>query len=165
MLAATLSGLWGVYSGFELCDATPLSAGKEEYLDSEKYQLKTRDYFAPGNISAEIARLNWIRRRNPALQTHLGIRFGTIDNDRILYFIKSTPDMSNVVLVAISLDPFHEQSGHFELPLWELGLEDHADTHGEDLMTGHRWIWHGKWKSTHLTPQMPFGIWRLRLVQ
>ncbi|ARS51819.1 alpha-1,4-glucan--maltose-1-phosphate maltosyltransferase [Kushneria konosiri] len=163
-LATMGSGLWGMYSGFELCEAAPVP-GKEEYLDSEKYQLKTRDYFAPGNISAEIARLNWIRRRNPALQTHLGIRFGTIDNDRILYFIKSTPDMSNVVLVAISLDPFHDQSGHFELPLWELGLEDHADTHGEDLMTGHRWTWHGKWQSTHLTPQMPFGIWRLRLVQ
>lgn len=159
-LATMGSGLWGMYSGFELCEAAPVP-GKEEYLDSEKYQLKPRDYYAPGNISAEIARLNWIRRQNPALQTHLGTRFYTIDNDRIVYFMKATPSMDNVVLVAISLDPFHEQSGTFELPLWKFGLEDNADMHGEDLMTGHRWVWHGKWQHTRLTPQMPFGIWRI----
>lgn len=160
-LAATGSGLWGMYSGFELCEAEPVPH-REEYLDSEKYQLRPRNYQAPGNISAEIARLNWLRRRNPALQTHLGLQFYTIDNEQILYFVKATPSLDNVVLVAISLDPFNEQSGHFELPLWRLGLDDHADTRGEDLMTGHRWVWHGKWQHTHLTPEMPFGIWRIQ---
>ncbi|MFC0266655.1 alpha-1,4-glucan--maltose-1-phosphate maltosyltransferase [Kushneria aurantia] len=159
-LATMGSGLWGMYSGFELCEAAAIP-GREEYLDAEKYQLRPRDYHAPGNISAEIARLNWMRRRNPALQSHLGIRFHYIDNDRIIYFEKSTPEMDNVVLVAISLDPFHDQGGNFELPLWRFGLEDDAAMQGEDLMNGHRWVWHGKWQSTHLTPQMPFGIWRL----
>ena len=70
-LAATLSGLWGVYSGFEICEAAPLP-GREEYLDSEKYEIRPRDYAAPGNIVAEITALNRIRRLNPALQSHLG---------------------------------------------------------------------------------------------
>ena len=116
--------------------------GKEEYFDSEKYQLRPRDYQGPGNINAEIARLNQIRRENPALQTHLGFQAYTAWNDNILYFGKRTADLSNFILVAISLDPHHAQEAHFELPLWELGLPDDASLAGEDLMNGHRWTWH-----------------------
>ena len=103
-LAATLSGLWGMYSGFELCEAAPLP-GREEYLDSEKYELRPRDWTRPGNIIAEIARLNRIRRDNPALWTHLGLRFYHADNDMVLLYGKATPDRGNVVLVAVNLDP------------------------------------------------------------
>ncbi|WP_262927436.1 alpha-1,4-glucan--maltose-1-phosphate maltosyltransferase [Phytohalomonas tamaricis] len=160
-LATMGSGLWGMYSGFELCEAAPVP-NKEEYLDSEKYEIKPRDYTAPGNINAEIAQLNWIRRQNPALQTHLGFKLYSVDNDRILYFGKRTPDLANFILVAISLDPHHAQEGHFELPLWEFGLGDDADMQGEDLMTGHRWVWHGKTQWMRIEPSLqPFGIWRL----
>ncbi|PZP24697.1 alpha-1,4-glucan--maltose-1-phosphate maltosyltransferase [Pseudomonas kuykendallii] len=160
-LATMGSGLWGMYSGFELCEAAPIP-GKEEYLDSEKYQLRPRDYTAPGNISAEIAQLNRIRRQNPALQTHLGFQAYTAWNDNIFYFGKRTADRSNFILVAVCLDPFNAQEAHFELPLWELGLPDHADTHGEDLMTGHRWTWHGKNQWMRIEPwHQPFGIWRI----
>src|SRR5262249_31895890 len=93
-LATTLSGLWGMYSGFDLCKGPPLP-GKEEYLDSEKYEIKPRDWNAPGNIVAEISRLNHIRRENPALQTHHGLRFYNFGNDQMLYFGKATPDKSN----------------------------------------------------------------------
>ncbi len=88
-LATTLSGLWGMYSGFELCESAPIP-GKEEYLDSEKYELRPRDWNAPGNITAEITRLNRIRRENPALHTHLGITFYNCTNSNIIYFGKST---------------------------------------------------------------------------
>ena len=161
-LATMGSGLWGMYSGFELCEAEPVP-GKEEYFDSEKYQLRPRDYQAPGNINAEIARLNQIRRENPALQTHLGFQAYTAWNDNILYFGKRTADLSNFILVAVSLDPHHAQEAHFELPLWELGLPDDASLAGEDLMNGHRWTWHGKVQWMRIEPwHLPFGIWRIQ---
>ena len=161
-LATMGSGLWGMYSGFELCEGTPLTPGKEEYLDSEKYELRPRNWYAPGNIMAEVAQLNRIRKQNPALQTHLGIKFYNVFNDNIILFGKYTSDLSNFILVAINLDPHNVQEGHFELPLWEFGLDDNASMHGEDLMTGHRWTWHGKTQWTRLDPSMPFGIWRIR---
>jgi starch synthase (maltosyl-transferring) len=161
-LATMGSGLWGMYSGFELCEAQAVP-GKEEYFDSEKYQLRQRDYQAPGNISAQIAQLNRIRRENPALQTHLGFQAYTAWNDNILYFGKRTEDRSNFILIAISLDPEHPQEASFELPLWELGLADDADLEGEDLMNGHRWTWHGKVQWMRIEPwHQPFGIWRIR---
>ncbi|EKM95882.1 alpha-amylase family protein [Stutzerimonas degradans] len=160
-LATMGSGLWGMYSGFELCEAAAIP-GKEEYLDSEKYQIRPRDYHAPGNIVAEIAQLNRIRRQNPALQTHLGFQPYLAWNDNIFYFGKRTEDRSNFILVAISLDPHHPQEAHFELPLWELGLRDDAHTQGEDLMNGHRWTWYGKTQWMRIDPaHLPFGIWRL----
>lgn len=159
-LATMGSGLWGMYSGFELCEAAPVP-GKEEYLDSEKYEIRPRDYTAPGNIIAEIAQLNRIRRQNPALHTHLGLKLYNAWNDNILYFGKRSEDGSNFILVAVNLDPFNAQEAHFELPLWEMGLPDDAQTQGEDLMSGHRWTWYGKTQWTRLDPQMPFGIWRI----
>jgi starch synthase (maltosyl-transferring) len=159
-LATMGSGLWGMYSGFEICEAAAIG-GKEEYLDSEKYQIRPRDYGAPGNIVAEIAQLNRIRRDNPALQTHLGFQAYTAWNGNIFYFGKRTPDKRNFVLVAISLDPVNAQEAHFDLPLWELGLPDDAVTQGEDLMSGHRWDWHGKTQWMRIEPwHLPFGIWR-----
>ncbi|MGE8059076.1 alpha-1,4-glucan--maltose-1-phosphate maltosyltransferase [Pseudomonas sp. NPDC089547] len=160
-LATMGSGLWGMYSGFELCEGTPLP-GKEEYLDSEKYEIRPRDFTQPGNIIAEIAQLNRIRRQNRALQTHLGVAFFNCWNDNILYFAKRTPERDNFILVAISLDPHNAQEAHFELPLWELGLDDNAETHGEDLMNGHRWSWYGKTQFMRIEPwHLPFGIWRI----
>ncbi|MEN5200099.1 alpha-1,4-glucan--maltose-1-phosphate maltosyltransferase [Pseudomonas wadenswilerensis] len=160
-LATMGSGLWGMYSGFELCEATPVP-GKEEYLDSEKYEIRPRDFTQPGNIIAEIALLNRIRRQNPALQTHLGVAFYHAWNDNILYFGKRTAERDNFILVAVSLDPHNAQEAHFELPLWELGLDDTADTLGEDLMSGHRWTWHGKTQWMRIEPwHLPFAIWRI----
>ncbi|AQT09752.1 alpha-amylase [Pseudomonas protegens] len=158
VLATMGSGLWGMYSGFELCESAPVP-GKEEYLDSEKYQIRPRDFSAPGNIVAEIAQLNRIRRQNPALHSHLGLKLYNAWNDHILYFGKRSGD--NFVLVAVSLDPFNPQEAHFELPLWEMGLADDAQTQGEDLMNGHRWTWYGKTQFMRIEPAQPFGIWRI----
>ncbi|MBD9629562.1 alpha-1,4-glucan--maltose-1-phosphate maltosyltransferase [Pseudomonas sp. PDM19] len=160
-LATMGSGLWGMYSGFELCEADPVP-GKEEYFDSEKYQLRQRDYHAHGNIVGEITRLNRIRRENPALHSHLGFQAYRAFNDNILLFGKRTADLSNFIMVAVSLDPDNAQEADFELPLWEFGLPDDASMGGEDLMNGHRWTWHGKRQWMRIEPwHLPFGIWRL----
>ncbi len=160
-LAATLSGLWGVYNGFELCEGTPLP-GREEYADSEKYQLRAWDWQRPGNIVAEIARLNEIRRRNPALHSHLGISFYNAFNDNILYYGKATANRDNTILVAINLDPHHAHEADFEVPLWEWGLSDSASLIVEDLMHGGQFAWHGKMQHLRLDPAaLPFAIWRV----
>jgi starch synthase (maltosyl-transferring) len=160
-LAATLSGLWGMYSGFELCEAAPLP-GKEEYLDSEKYELRSRDWDAPGNIGADIALLNRVRRENPALHSNLGISFHHCSNGSVLYFAKSTPARDNVLLVAISLDPHHAQDATIELPLWEWGMDDGGMLLTEDLIDDHAFEWRGKTQQIRLDPSRPFRIWRVR---
>ncbi len=159
-LAATLSGLWGVYNGFELCEGTPLVAGKEEYLDSEKYVIRAWDWDRPGNIVAEISQLNAIRRANPALQTHLGITFLRSPNDQILAFEKATPDRSNVVLVAINLDYRNTQSGPIDVPFWRYTPEPGALT-VTDLIGGGEERWTDRTRSITLPLDRPHGIWRL----
>jgi starch synthase (maltosyl-transferring) len=162
-LAATLSGLYGVYSGFELCEARALP-GREEYAASEKYEIRAWDWQAPGNIIAEITRLNRIRHANPALQTHLGISFHNAFNEQILYFSKATPDLQNVVLVAINLDPRFPQECDIEVPLWLWGLSDAAAVTVTDLMDDdHSFTWTGKVQHIRLDPAtLPFAIWRVR---
>jgi starch synthase (maltosyl-transferring) len=160
-LAATLSGLWGMYSGFEVCEAAPLP-GREEYLDSEKYQIRVRDRDAPGNIVAEIATLNRLRKLNPALQSHLGLRFYNAFNDQVLVYGKALASHEDMILVAVSLDPRHVQEAVFEIPLWEWRLPDHGSLAVEDLMRGHRFIWTGKLQRVRLDPaDLPFAIWRI----
>lgn len=161
VLAATLSGLWGVYSGFELCEAAALP-GREEYLDSEKYEIRPRDFAASGNIVAEITMLNRLRRSHPALQSHLGITFYNAGNDQILVYGKRMPGAADMVLVAVSLDPHHAQETGFEIPLWEWKLPDDGAIEVEDLVAGHRFSWHGKNQHLRLEPSvLPFAIWRL----
>jgi starch synthase (maltosyl-transferring) len=161
-LAATLSGLFGVYNGFELCEAAALP-GREEYADSEKYQIRAWDHHRPGNIVAEISALNGIRRQNPALHSHLGVNFLSCSNERVLYFEKFDAARTNVVLVAISLDPFNTQQAEIELPLGSFGLDDDADLNADDLARGVAFVWHGKHQTVSLNPQeLPYCIWRVR---
>jgi starch synthase (maltosyl-transferring) len=159
-LAATTSGLWGMYSGFELCEARSLH-GKEEYLDSEKYELRFWDWDRPGNIIAEITRLNQLRRQHPALQTHLGIRFHQVDNNQILFFSKTAPEGDSTVLVAISLDPHARQAGTLELPLWEWGLQETDAVPLRELYDDRPFSLRGMRHRVELTPERPFLLWGL----
>jgi starch synthase (maltosyl-transferring) len=159
-LATTLSGLWGMYAGFELCEATPLP-GREEYLDSEKYELRPRPSRAPGDIVDEITQLNHIRRAQPALQTHLGLTFHNAYNDNILYYSKSAPAYNDRLLVAVNLDPFAAQEADFEVPLWLFGLADSDSITVEDLLDGRHFRWTGKVQHLRLTPNRPYAIWRI----
>jgi starch synthase (maltosyl-transferring) len=158
-LASTLSGLWGVYNGFELCEGRP-DAKRKEYADSEKYEIRAWDWDRPGNIIAEITRLNGIRRHNPALHSHLGLTLLPAWNDNILFFEKATPSRDNVVLVAISLDPHNLQEADVEIPLWASGLPDSGSLFVEDLMHGNRATWTGKRQHLRFNPDQPFSIWR-----
>ena len=162
-LAATLSGLWGVYSGFEICEAAPLP-GREEYLDSEKYEIRPRDFTVAGNIVAEITALNRIRRQHPALQSHLGLAFYKAFNDQIILYGKRDPFDRSMVLAAVSFDPNVAQEAAIEVPLWEFGLADQAAISVTDLMRGDNFRWYGKNQRIRLDPaDLPFRIWRLEV--
>jgi starch synthase (maltosyl-transferring) len=160
-LAATLSAVWGMYSGFELCEAAALP-GREEYLDAEKYEIKARDYDAPGNIIAEITTLNRIRKSHPALQQQAGLTFYNSYNDQVLVYGKSRPPHRGVIVVAVNLDPFHPQEATFELPLWQLGLPDHGSVGVDDLLRDRGFVWTGKMQRVRLDPSdIPFAIWHV----
>ncbi|MEJ0019839.1 MAG: alpha-1,4-glucan--maltose-1-phosphate maltosyltransferase [Acetobacteraceae bacterium] len=160
-LAGTLSGLWGMYSGFEICEAAPLP-GREEYLDSEKYQIRVRDFTSPLNIVAEITALNRIRRAHPALQSHLGLSFYPALNDQVLLYGKRVPGAHDMILVAVSLDPHAPQEAAIEIPLWEWGLADHDSLKAVDLLRGHRFTWTGKQQRIRLDPgDLPYAIWQI----
>jgi starch synthase (maltosyl-transferring) len=161
VLAATLACNYGIYNGFELCEARALP-GKEEYLDSEKYQIVAWDWDREGNIHADIALLNRLRRNHPSLQQLTSLRFYNAWNDQILYYGKATQDKTDFLLVAVNLDPHNAQGAHFEVPLWEYGLPDSASIGVEDLITGKRFTWSGKVQHMLLDPrERPYAIWRL----
>jgi starch synthase (maltosyl-transferring) len=160
-LAATFSGLWGVYSGFELCEAAPLP-GREEYIDSDKYQIRARDFDAPGNIRAEIAKLNRLRKGNPALQNNLGLRFYSAHDEQVLLYGKMAADRGDMILVAVNLDPFRAREVTIEVPLWEWSLPDNGSIGARDLMRDAAFVWYGKFQRIRLDPaELPFAIWRI----
>ncbi|MEF3130607.1 alpha-1,4-glucan--maltose-1-phosphate maltosyltransferase [Rhizobium sp. 268] len=164
-LAATLSGLWGVYNGFELCEGRP-DVKRKEYADSEKYEIRAWDYDRPGNIVDEIRMLNRIRNENTALHSHLGLTLLNAWNDNILFFEKASKARDNVLLIAISLDPHNFQQSDVELPLWHWSLGDGGTLDAEDLVGGHRFKWTGKRQSISLNPEiLPFAIWRVRAAE
>jgi starch synthase (maltosyl-transferring) len=160
VLAATLSTVWGLYSGFELCEGTPLP-GREEYMDSEKYQLRAWDWDRPGNIRDDIARLNRLRRENPALRQFTNLRFFTVHSDSILFYGKMTPERDNIIWIAVSLDPHHLAAGHLVLPLDEAGLPHDRPFDVDDLSTGRREQWLGSDYYLRLEPSNPYRIWRV----
>jgi len=146
VLAATLSPSYGIYSGYELCENRAL-LGKEEYLDSEKYEFKVWDWDRPGHIIDYVTTINRIRRENPALHELDNLEFYESDNDQVLFYGKSTADKLNSVLVAVNLSPFQYQEAHLRIPLAALGLkpEDSYQLHNvitdrRDLMTGDSYI-------------------------
>ncbi|WP_102960179.1 alpha-1,4-glucan--maltose-1-phosphate maltosyltransferase [Mangrovicella endophytica] len=159
-LAATLAGNYGVYSGFELCDARPVP-GKEEYLNSEKYEIRAFDWKAPGNIRDDIAFFNNLRRTEPALQSFRNLSFYNFWNERVLYYGKTAPDGS-ILLFIVSLDPHWGQGGNFEVPLWELGLSDDAGVEVTDLVSGQSFNWYGKIQHWYLNPsERPYAVLKI----
>jgi starch synthase (maltosyl-transferring) len=165
-LAATLGASYGIYGPpFEQCVGTSVRPGSEEYLDSEKYQVTHWDLDAPWSLRDYIARINEIRRENPALHYNRNLRFFDVDNEAILCYGKSTPDHTNLVLVIVNLDPYHKQSGWVQLPVHELGLGSGPGESYQvhDLISDARYLWHGSSNYVELDPQVsPAHILRVR---
>jgi len=140
VLAATLSSNYGIYDGFELCENQAVP-GTEEYLNSEKYEIRVRDRHKPGNIREYIARVNQIRHDNPALQEFINLRFLDTDNDQILLYAKSTSDQKNVILVAVNLDPFHPHYCTAFVPPDCVGVAPGQLYQVTDLLSGASYTW------------------------
>ncbi len=151
VLAATLSSVYGIYSSYELCEATPV-AGKEEYLNSEKYEYKVWDWDRPGNISQDIANVNAIRRVHPALHEYDNLRFFWSESDQLLCYGKSTPDHSDNILIIVNLDPHNVQAGRIWFPLDAFGLQNSAQFDARELLTGQTWTWTSGDQWVHLDP-------------
>ena len=164
VLAATLGASYGIYGpAFELCENRPRELGSEEYLDSEKYEIKHWDMSRPDNLQDLIARVNHLRRQNPALQSDGSLRFHHVDNEQLICYSKSTEDLTNVMLVVVNLDPHHTQSGWVELALEGLGLDLRQSYQVHDLLSDARYLWQGARNYVELDPQLvPAHIFRLR---
>jgi starch synthase (maltosyl-transferring) len=162
LLAATLSTLYGIYSGYELCENEALP-GREEYLDSEKYQWKERDWNAPGNIKDWIAQLNKIRRGNRALQFYNNLRFYHADNDAILFYGKMTPARDNIILVVVNLDPHRKQNSYVNVPIDQFGQMESDVYQVHDLLSDARYTWRGRQNYVELDPEIQTGhVFRVR---
>ena len=135
ILAATLSPSYGMLNGYELCENDGIP-GREEFNNSEKYEIRTRDWNAEGNIKDVVAAINWIRGENYALQEYENLRFYTSENDNIIFYGKMTEDRSNMIFVALSLDPYHGQEGRIWFPTEEMNVAFGGRFHVEELLSG-----------------------------
>jgi starch synthase (maltosyl-transferring) len=162
-LAATLSANYGIYGpAFELCENRAIE-GKEEYLNSEKYEIKDWDLKRSGHITQFLKMINRIRRDNGALQQTNNLEFYESDNEFLLFYGKATDDYENVILVLVNLDPFHKQSGWVRVPLGKLGIEENQPFLVHDLVGDDKFIWQQERNYVELDPQvLPFHIFRLR---
>ena len=170
ILAATLGASYGIYSGFELCEDLPVRKGSEEYLDSEKYQIKPRDWNQTDNLRELIARVNQLRHDHRALQQNATLAFHSTDNPQFLWFSKtelgSTGSKGSMgsggsegprgsqghVFVVVNTDPHWMQHGWVQMPIWEMGIPPTARYVVEDLLDGARYMWRGEWNYVRLDP-------------
>jgi len=164
VLAATLAASYGIYGpAFELLEAAPREPGTEDYLDSEKYQIRAWNLEAAHSLSDLIARVNKARRDNPALQSDASLRFFDVDNDSLMCYAKSDAELENLVVMVVNLDPHHVQSGWVELDLAALGIDAHTPYQMHDLLSGARFLWSGPRNFVQLDPQRaPAHVFALR---
>jgi starch synthase (maltosyl-transferring) len=164
ILASTLGASYGVYGpAFELCENTPLEPGREEYLNSEKYQLRHRDLNSKDSLKNLISRLNRIRKENPALQSNHNLRFHDTDNPSLLCYSKATDDLSSVIIVIVNLDCFHTQTGWLSLDLASIGLDARHAFQAYDLLSEGRFFWQGARNYVELIPEsLPAHVLRLQ---
>ncbi len=164
VLAATLSANYGIYGpAFELMDHQPRDAGSEEYLDSEKYEIKNWDVRGRATLADFIARVNRVRRENPALHTNESLQFHEIQNEHLIWYTKQSPDKENTIAVAVNLDPHMTHAAWAHLPAAALGFEPGKHYQVHDLISDARYIWHGEWNYVELNPyQSPAHIFRIR---
>ncbi|HEV2619336.1 MAG TPA: alpha-1,4-glucan--maltose-1-phosphate maltosyltransferase, partial [Acidobacteriaceae bacterium] len=172
ILATTLAANYGIYGpAYELCENRPANPGEgktgsEEYLDSEKYQIRHWDRTAAHSIAPLVTRLNQIRRTNPALQSDLSLHFHDVDNPQMIAYSKSAPATesapANVIVTVVNLDPHNEQAGWIDLDLKHLGIAHNETFDVEDLLTGIHYQWHDRSNYVALRPNvMPAHVFRV----
>jgi starch synthase (maltosyl-transferring) len=158
LLAATLGANYGIYGpAFELQENKPVKHGSEEYLNSEKYEIRTWDLTRPDSLRDLIARVNLIRNENPALQNDWSLKFHSTDNDQLICYSKESDDRSNLLVTVVNLDPHHTQAGFAVLPLDELEIPQDRPFEAEDLLTGERYLWQGPRNYVELSPSTRSG--------
>jgi starch synthase (maltosyl-transferring) len=157
ILAATLGATYGIYSGYELAENVAVKPGSEEYLDSEKYQVRIRNFKDPLSLAEMVGRVNQIRREHPALQRDRGLRFHQTDNPKIICYSKRSQDGTDLVLAIVNLDPHYMQHGFVQLPLTEWGLNPGSAIEVVDLISGERYYWRGEWNYVRLDPEARVG--------
>jgi starch synthase (maltosyl-transferring) len=163
VLAATMSPSYGIYSGYELCEATPLEPGSEEYFESEKYRYRPRDWSRADSLAPYIARVNRIRSEYGALHHLTNVWFHHTSNEQLICYSKVMPGRTEPVLTVVNLDPHHPQEGVTWLDLWQLGLEHAGPFEAHDLLSDTTWIWNGPENYIRLDPHVePAHILRLR---
>ena len=154
VLAATMSSLYGIYSGYELCENVPREPGSEEYLNSEKYEYKARDWNAPGNLVDYVTRLNRIRRENRALHAYTNLRFYNADDPNILFYGKMTPERDNLVFVAVNIDPFATHASPVDVPIADLGIGGSQAYRVHELVSDRWYEWRGARNYVELHPNV-----------
>ena len=164
ILAATLGANYGIYGpAFELCEGRAREPGSEEYLDSEKYQIRAWDWDSPDSLRELITLVNKVRQENPALQSDRGLRFHGTENEQLVAFTKSTPDLADVVLTVVNVDPHHTQAGMVTLPIEELGIRRDRGYQAHELLSGARYLWNGPRNFVEINPHaIPAQIFRFR---
>jgi starch synthase (maltosyl-transferring) len=164
VLAATLGASYGIYGpAFEVCEGRAVRPGSEEYLDSEKYQIRDWDWNGPGTLRELITLVNRIRHENAALQNDWTLEFHPIDNDQLICYSKASVDGSNIILVVVNLSPHYTHSGFVNLDLEKLGVDERHPYQAHDLLTGARYVWNGPRNYVELNPHsMPAHIFRIR---
>jgi starch synthase (maltosyl-transferring) len=161
-LAVTLSSVYGMYSGFELCEGTPV-LGKEEYLNSEKYEYKVWDWERPGNIVDFVRTINGIRRDNLALHEYDNLRFYWADDDNIICYGKMTPDKSNNIVAAVNLDPYHAHETWVHFPIQDFDIAPDEQYRVDELISGESFFWTGGSQWIRLDPnEEPARIFSIR---
>jgi starch synthase (maltosyl-transferring) len=163
VLAATLSPSYGIYGpAFELIETRAREPGSEEYLDSEKYQIRHWDLDSPDSLSDFVRRINQIRRDNAALRDDGPLRFHAVDNEQLICYSRQSEDGESTVLVVVNLDPHHQQSGWVELPVGELGIPSDQPYQAHDVLGGGRYLWTGPRNYVQLDPTAPAHVFVLR---
>lgn len=162
VLAATMSPAYGIYSGYELCENTPVP-GREEYLNSEKYEYKVWDWDRPGNITDYVSQVNAIRRDHPALHEYENLRFVETSDDNVLAYYKATEDLTDIVLVIVNLDPFHTHESMVSLPLAPIGVDPDGQVRAHELLSNETFLWTGSEQHVRLDPNHnPSMIFRIQ---
>lgn len=162
VLAATLSSNIGIYGPVYEQMISEAIPGKEEYLNSEKFQICSYDWNLENKLIAIISRINALRNQQAALQQTNNIKFCETQNDQLMAYFKWDDERKSKLLIIVSLDPYYAQQGHVQIPAHELGWHAGKNLEVRDLVTGNSYNWYSEWNFVELHPTLPFHIFEIR---